>query len=79
MRFWSTAANRALPSSHNRGKLSHPLLLPHRQKLQPNYFKPRLLDERDEFTSAELVQPSRAQISAVPTALTGAHLGQYRL
>jgi hypothetical protein len=44
--------------------LSHPL--------QPNYFKSRLLGEREEFTSAELVQPNRAQISAVPTALTGA-------
>jgi len=43
------------------GQLSHPLLLPHRQKLQANYFEPRLLDEREEFTSAELVQPSRAQ------------------
>ena len=37
------------------GQLSHPLLLPHRQKLQANYFKPRLLHEREEFTSAELV------------------------
>src|SRR5437763_10539013 len=39
------------------GQLSHPLLLPHRQKLQANYFKPRLLNEREEFTAPSLYNP----------------------